>query len=494
MTTTPSKTGPKFDLGVAGVKPGANTMSWEEFRHWAGRTKNRMAVLRLISAATGYNPLPHQLRAHRSGARHKLLMGGVGSGKTYFSVVEMVILTIMNPGCSSAFFAPTFDAVCHVLRPLWVDIVDALARVGCPLELSYSKSMARADIVGGGSVFWRSASRIDSCRGWTLSHAAIDETEAMYGVDPLYVHNTVNGRLRETRAYIHQIHHTTTPKGYRGIPRLYHQKRQDETRQTEWWAARAPTSQNPHLPPGFIDSLKAGHSKRSFAEEVEGMILKPDNLVYPEFNTELHGRPWVYDRSLPYHLACDWGYAHPFFCWIQEHPDGSFTVFDEFHDNEVPIGLQKQIIINRCKALGKDPATATGDRAIKDMMAFLIHSFPRTKVMRMKTRQEQSILSGVENMRNLLDPMVGEPRLYLSTELAKKTKQPRSLAHSFLNYRWKVDREGLLTDEPYKDNTTDHAQDAIRMAMRALGSDKNKPFMLGSRDAVDIFRHPRRHR
>jgi hypothetical protein len=454
-----------------------------------------MAVVRLIAAATGYTPLPHQLRAHQSTARHKLLLGGVGSGKTYFSVMEMVILTVMNVGCSSAFFAPTFDAVCHVLRPVWEDIVDALARIGCPLELSYSKSMARADLVGGGHVFFRSASRIDSCRGWQLSHAAVDESSSMYGVDPLYVHNTVNGRLRDPRAYVHQIHHSTTPKGYRGIPALFHQKRQIDSERSGWWAARAPTSANPHLPPGFIDSLRAGHSKRSFAEEVEGMILRPDHLVYPEFNTADHSRPWVYDRSLPYHLACDWGYAHPYFCWVQEHPDGSFTVFDEFYENEVPIGRQKDIIVGRCKKLGRDPTTAIGDRAIKDMMAFLIHTFPRTKVMRMKSRQEQSVLRGVETMRNLLDPVVGNPRFFITTVLAKRDREPRSLMHSFLNYRWKVDREGLIKDdEPSKDNTTDHAQDAVRMMAVALASDNSKPFVIGSSNAVDIFKHNRRHR
>ena len=476
------------------VRPGKGTMSWEEFRHWAGKRKDRMAVLRLICAATGYQPLPHQLRAHRSGARHKLLLGGVGSGKTYFSVMEMLILTILNPGCSSAFFAPTFDAVCHVLRPAWEEAVDAMARIGCPIERSYSRSMARADLVGGGSCFWRSASRIDSCRGWTLSHAAIDETEAMVGSDPLYVHNTVNGRLRETKAYVHQIHHTTTPKGYRGIPRLYHQKRMDELEKPDWWAARAPTSANPHLPPGFIDSLKSGHSKRSFAEEVEGMILQPDNLVFPEFNKADHVRPWAYDRSLPYHISCDWGYAHPYFMWVQEHPDESFTVFDEFHDNEVPIGLQKQIIINRCKKLGKDPSCAVGDRAIRDMMSFLIHEFPRTKVVRMKSRKEQSVLAGVETVRALLDPIVGTPRFFVAAHLAQNEKVPRSLMHSFYNYRWRVDREGLITDEPFKDNVTDHAMDSARMLCVALASDKRNPFMVGSQDAVDFFRYPRRHR
>ena len=205
-------------------------------------------------------------------------------------------------------------------------------------------------------------------------------------------------------------------------------------------------------------------------------------------------RPWAYDRALPYHLACDWGYAHPYFCWIQEHPDGSFTVFDEFFENEVPIGHQKQLIINRCKALKKDPTCAIGDRAIKDMMSWLIHNFPRTKTMRMKDRQEQSVFHGVELMRSLIDPVVGSPRFYIASHLAKSEKTPRSLMHAVKNYRWKVDREGLLTDEPYKDNTTDHAMDAVRMAMVALASDRPKPFVLGSSNAVDIFRHPRRHR
>ena len=479
-------------MGLFAAHPGhGGTMSWRDFREEAGKNKDRMSCLRLISAATGFNPLPHQLRAFLSNARHKLLLGGVGSGKTKFAVVELAILAMMNPGCNFAMFSPTYDGVIHVLRPEFEHIMEGLARIGCPLELRYHKSMARADLVGGGSIFWRSANRVDSARGFTLAGAVIDEVAAM--PDPVYVFNTINGRLRAINANVHELVCSTTPRGYRGVARMFHERRQDDSTKDEWWAARAPTQSNVYLPPGFLESLQAGHSKRSYAQEVEGKILSPSNRVFnsDEFNEENNVRPWAYDPTLPYHLACDWGYAHPYFAWIQEHPDGSYTVFKEFFRNEVPIGKQKDFIIQTCKALGKDPVTATGDRAIKDMMQWLIYTFPRTQVHRMRSREEQSVLSGIEVMRSLMDPIAGSPRFYISKKLSMNAKMPRSLMHAMMNYRWKVDREGHLTDQPYKSGVEDHAMDAIRMCLVAI-SDNRAPFMLGSRHELDFFRSHKR--
>lgn len=494
LVKAPSRVGAEEDMGLFAAHPGqGGTMSWREFREWAGKTNNRAACLRLISAATGFNPLPHQLRAFMSTARNKLLLGGVGSGKTKFAVVELAILAMMNPGCNFAMFSPTYDGVIHVLRPEFEFIMEGLARIGCPLELRYHKSMARADLVGGGSIFWRSANRVDSARGFTLAGAVIDEVEAMQ--DPVYVFNTISGRLRAINANVHELVCSTTPRGFRGIPRMFHERRIDATTQKDWWAARAPTQSNIYLPEGFLEALQAGHSKRSYAQEVEGKVLSPQNLVFnsDEFNEENNVRPWIYDPTLPYHLACDWGYAHPYFAWIQEHPDGSYTVFKEFFQNEVPIGKQKDFIVATCKALGKDPETATGDRAIKDMMQWLIHTFPRTHIHRMKSREEQSVLNGIEIMRTLMDPISGQPKFFISKKLSMNAKMPRSIMHAMLNYRWKVDKEGLLTDQPYKSGVEDHAMDAIRMCMVAI-SDKRAPFMLGSRHEPDIFRSNNRSR
>ena len=59
-----------------------DSVSWREYREKLGKAKDRWESLKLIASATEYEPLPHQLRAHMAEAPQKLLLGGIGSGKT----------------------------------------------------------------------------------------------------------------------------------------------------------------------------------------------------------------------------------------------------------------------------------------------------------------------------------------------------------------------------------------------------------------------------
>ena len=96
--------------------------SWLRLRHQLGRNHDRVGALRLVSAAAGYVPLPHQFRFHVAGAGRgevtkKLALAGVGAGKTKASMVEAVLLTILNPGCVGVICGPTYDLAVSVLLP-----------------------------------------------------------------------------------------------------------------------------------------------------------------------------------------------------------------------------------------------------------------------------------------------------------------------------------------------------------------------------------------
>ena len=471
--------------------------SWGKYREHLANNKDRYRALQLVSAATGYDPLPHQRRFHAARASQKLLLGGVGSGKSYASVCEAVVMSILNPGTSGVMIAQSYDAVQHILLPQFLEICDDLGRMGTPLLKRYNKSMARADLFGTGKsseshVFFRSFSKIDAIRGWTLSWGAIDECELAPGRGPEYVWNTVAGRLRDPKAHVRQLWASTTPRGLWGITKLFVEQRKTEQR-ADWWAGRASTMQNPHLPDGFLQSLKSGYSKRMFQQEVLAEVLKPQSLVYPEYNTDDHVVPYLYDPSQPYILACDWGYANPAFLWIQGPlRNGEYVVFDEWHEPETPIGLQKEVIVQKCRQLGKDPDHTAADRAVKDLCSWLMKAFPsKTYHHRMRTKDEQSILNGVELVRSLLDPMDGPPRLFVAKHLTA-SDDPRSIHNALQAYRWKTSREGILMNQIYKDNVSDHMADSLRYAMMSVASDRANPFVIGGRDAYDKRKSRRR--
>jgi len=492
MSSGPSRATRADVTSNSALPGGERSLSWAQFRDEVGKEQNRARALQLISSATGYVPLPHQLRFHLSPARHRLLVSGVGAGKTLASVVQMMLAIIMNPGCSAAFVSPTFDSVQNIILPEWLRLCDGMARMGTPLMRKYHRSMAKADLVGGGMLLFRSFDRVDNLRGFTFCAVNIDESEV--SMRPEYVFRTLNDRVRDPLAQTLEVNVTTTPKGLRGVPRMFVEQRATPAK-PDWWAGRATSMQNPHLPDSFVAALKQGHSKRSYQQEVLGQILRPSNIIFPEVTRERHSIPWTYDPSLPYVLACDFGYSNPYYGWAQMLPDGTAVIFDEWCENEVPETMQKQIVTEKCRALKKEPAHICGDRAVKQMLSWMMYKFPSAFVHRMRTRKEQQVIAGLEAMRALFDPMEESPKLLIADRLWD-SDNPRGIVKSLGMYRWKVNREGLITDEPYKDNQSDHSIDSWRYACRAVFSehDKSAAYLLRSGDHADNFAKRHRHR
>jgi hypothetical protein len=469
----PSRMGSRDLVGRNKANGDPNAISWREYREKIGKAKDRWEALKLVSSATGYTPLPHQLRAHTAVAPQKLLLGGIGSGKTIWSVAEMLTLCILNPGVSGAFFAPTFDAVVHVLLPEWTRMVDAMAVSGYPIQRRFHKSMAKAELIGGGTIYFRSFERVDSCRGWTLGFAAVDETES--AADPQYVWNVISGRIRDPSANIHQMHATTTPRGLRGTVQKFIEQRGIPELKSDWWCGRATTRDNPHLPPGYLKSLK-GYSKRLWEQEVEAKVLKPSNTVFGDDWGAHNVRPWVYDRALPYDLAVDWGYSKPHALWIQRTHDGEGIIFDEYYEDEVPRDVLRKVIKEKCERLGKDPEYAIGDRAVKDQMSWLLHQFPSSYVKRMHTKKEQSILEGIEIMRAMMDPIEGPPKLFIAENIMKRDMS-RCISNCIAGYRWAQKRDGAISDYPLK-GVYDDGVDALRYWSVVHNDSKTDSFVL----------------
>ena len=455
---------------------------WHELREEIGSTRNRLAALQVMSAATGYKPLPHQLRAHLagvdSGICNKLLLGGVGAGKSYWNMAECVLLAMMNPGSVGAVVSPTYDQAINVLLPLWEEMTDALARAGYPLVRRWLGSMSEAHLVCGGRVLFRSHSRVDRRRGRTLSWAALDETES--STNPTYVWDVIAGRLRDPHANVLQCHATTTPQGLRGVPAIFIQGRQaaramkgkaqkaEELRRG--YTVRAHSTTNKHLPPGYIDSLRATYSKRQWEQEVEAKILRASSAVWPEFQVETHSRPWAYDPSLPYSVAVDFGYMCPHVLWLQQATDGCWIVFAEFHEDQIPPLRLRQVIGDKCRRLGKDPEHITGDRAAPQELSYLSREYPGTYVHRMRTKDEQSKRKQIEAVRTLLDPLAGLPRLMISTKLAQSTGR-RALVKCLQNYRYRTRANGEIDEsQPWKDQVHDHGADALAYHVAAVAA------------------------
>lgn len=465
------------------MSEGPRRESWLKLREKLGRDHDRLGALRLVSAASGYVPMPHQFRFHVAGAgpgnvTKKLALAGVGAGKTKASMVEAVLLTIMNPGCVGVICGPTYDLAVSVLLPEWEHVVSAMHKAGYPIVKRFIRSMMEAELVCGGKVLFRSHGKVESLRGFTLAWCALDESEV--SARPRYVFDVMAGRLRDPRANVLQMHVTTTPQGLRGVPEMFVQARHEaknlpaherDQELRRWYCMRASSHQNTHLPDGYLKGLE-GYSKRMYEQEVMGKVLQPSSAVWPEVDKARHVLPYVYDPALPYTLSVDWGRTcHA--VWIQKTYSGALVIFDEYTGIEggTPRDRLRLEIVERCRKLGKDPEYAVGDRAVKSEMAWLINQFPSTFVRRMVTKYEQSVSVGVETVRALLDPLEGSPKLYVAQRLAD-SPDPRGILKCLMGYRYKMRSDGTVDPQAFwKDNRLDHGCDAVRMACRVLAAD-----------------------
>ena len=209
-----------------------------------------------------------------------------------------------------------------------------------------------------------------------------------------------------------------------------------------------------------------------------GDVLKPQAAIF-QFSRDDHVRPYQHNRETPYAISCDWGHSNPHALFIAQAPDGALVVFDEMcPEGGTSRDRFRQMIVDRCAQYGRPPLWAIGDRAVRSEMSWLMGQFPAARVSRMRSREEQSIISGIAVVNSLLDPVQGPPMLYLSTAVAARQDR-RALIKAMLNYRYKQRADGTIdTMRATKDGVSDHSADCLRMACVVLAEQSRSTYTM----------------
>ena len=211
---------------------------------------------------------------------------------------------------------------------------------------------------------------------------------------------------------------------------------------------------------GFIRIADAIAMKKRVSRDVweaEMLCLHPShkNSVFDAFAVERHVGEcnwWkVDDPMLQRTLAIDFGYVHPFVClWILEDAAGRIFVMDEYQAtrrttsaNLVAIAERghKDFMVVACDPSGKQEnrQTSSPDTALLKERGYRV-LFNYSKV-----------LKGVTQIRELLDPAVGPPRLRIHPRCRELIRSMECYHHS--------EKGG---ERPEKDNNNDHHIDALR--------------------------------
>ncbi len=194
------------------------------------------------------------------------------------------------------------------------------------------------------------------------------------------------------------------------------------------------------------------------AFETEMLCKRPSlqNVVFDQFDPDIHVRPVGYNPLLPLYRAIDFGFTNPFVClWIQADDTGMIRVIDEYVKRRVTIEVHAEEIKKRTpcpehtvSATCCDPAGAacndvTGTSAVRELRTAGIATHYR----------KSEILTGIELIRRAVRNGAGQTHLMISPKCRRLIEAMRCY-----HYPDKPTESEL----PEKDGVHDHPIDALR--------------------------------
>lgn len=259
---------------------------------------------------------------------------GFGAGKTHSLCAKSLLLAIDNPNTVGAVFEPT-----HIMiRDVWVrSFDDFLEANDIDFDFRVSPQPEYRIHVPGGTVtlLCRATETWNRIRGQNLSFALIDEIDTSPAEVAQKAAEMVLARLRGGTKP--QLAVASTPEGFRWMYRTFVENADRPDRRL----IRARTLDNPHLPPGFVDSLYANYPPNLLAAYLEGNFTNLDSTtVYPYFDRDLHWTDATVQPDDRIFIGVDFNVGCCFVEVCVRRGD-EFHFVDEFHPKDTPSVVTK---------------------------------------------------------------------------------------------------------------------------------------------------------
>lgn len=212
--------------------------------------------------------------------KYPALVAGFGAGKTEAAVKRSIIGKLRYPECNRGFYEPTYDLIRMIAFPRFEE---ALTELGIPYRL-YKSPLNYISIEGYGSIFFRSMDTPGRIIGYEHGDADVDELDTLKVDLAADVWRRVLSRNRQRKndGSPNTIGVTTTPEGFKFVYKTWKEDPKDGYR-----IIQAPTYSNPHLPDGYVDSLRAVYPEQLLTAYLEGEFVNlTSGTVYRNFSRE----------------------------------------------------------------------------------------------------------------------------------------------------------------------------------------------------------------
>ena len=192
--------------------------------------------------------------------------------------------------------------------------------------------------------------------------------------------------------------------------------------------------------------------------EAEMLCKRPslENVVFDEFDPDIHVKPIDYDANLAVYRTLDFGFVNPFVClWIQVDQDGIVRVLDEYVRSRATIdvhaaeikqrtpGGEERVAATFCDPAGGSVNDVTGTSTVREL-----------RTLGIVTRYSRSgILEGIELIRRAIRSGDGKSTFVISTRCQRLIEAMRCYHYP---------EKSTAGELPLKDGLYDHPIDALR--------------------------------
>ena len=262
---------------------------------------------------------------------HKILgyCAGFGAGKTFALCAKSIFLGMDNPNTTAAVFEPTNI----MLRDVWMRSFDQFLeefniqhdfRVSPQPE--YVLHLPRGPV----TLLCRATETFNRIRGQNLSFVLADEIDTSPMEVAQKAAEMMLARLRGGQKP--QLALASTPEGYKYLYRTFVEQGDNPDRRL----IKAKTTDNPHLPDGFVDSLYQNYDSQLVASYIEGEFTNLANTtVYHPFDRDRH---WCDTELTPedrVFVSIDFNVG-ACFCEVMVRRGDEFHVVAEHHPKDTP--------------------------------------------------------------------------------------------------------------------------------------------------------------
>lgn len=257
-----------------------------------------------------------------SKSKKALLLGGIGTGKTFSGSHFAINMLAQYPNSKGLITANTYTQLMNATVETFLSEMDQL-KIPCKPVLGGAKKHIR---VFDTKVYLYSLERPDAIRGietgwWWSDESAFTKHDAI---------QICRGRLRDSNGPLYE-RHTSSPNGFNWLYDDFENK-DGENIDEKFGLYRGITSENIYLPDGYYDSLLedyGGPDNPLARQELFGQFTSLSaGAIYWAFDRDIHVQPCKLDPNFPVYVGQDFNIDNMEGCYVQ-YRDGRFYVTQE---------------------------------------------------------------------------------------------------------------------------------------------------------------------